>query len=356
VVADPTEHPELSVVIPCLNEVDHINGCIDDIIMFERPPGGIEIIVVDGESDDGTSEVLESLAEEHPELRLISNPLRSTPAALNLGVPAARGKFIARIDVHTRYASDYLVACIDTMRGTLADNVGGPARTEGQGSCQRAIAAAYHHWFSVGGARFHDVEFEGPVDTVTYGCWRREVFERFGLFDEEFVRNQDDEHNLRITRGGGVVWQSPKIRSWYRPRSRLSELFRQYFQYGYWKVRVIQKHRIPASWRHLVPGSFVSVLVSLAAVGLIFRPAWWLLVGIVVFYWLVDAVAAMQAASRTDWGLFPLLLPVFATYHAGYGTGSVFGFVDFILLRRGPRRMAATLTRRGTSDNSHDKS
>src|SRR4029453_11974231 len=132
------------------------------------------------------------------------------------------------------------------LRETDADNVGGPAHTKGIGYLQSAICAAYHSPFAVGGARFHQVDYEGDVDTVTYGCWPRKVFDQIGFFDEEFIRNQDDEFNLRLTRMGGKLWQSPRIKSWYRPRNSLRSLFRQYMQYGYWKVRVIQKHKIPA--------------------------------------------------------------------------------------------------------------
>src|SRR5262249_25260654 len=121
----------------------------------------------------------------------------------------------------------------------------------------RAIAAAFRSPFSAGGANSHDPRHEGPVDSVYLGCWRRDVFSRVGLFDEELVRNQDDEWNLRLIRSGGTIWQSPRIRSWYRPRASLAALFQQYRQYGYWKVRVIQKHRRPASPRHLVPVLFL---------------------------------------------------------------------------------------------------
>ena len=122
---------------------------------------------------------------------------------------------------------------------------------------QNAIAVAYHSKFAVCNARFHNSKFEGIVDTVPYGCYKTTTLLQIGMFDEDLARNQDDELNLRLTRRGGIIWQSPCIKSWYYPRERLYQLFKQYMQYGYWKVRVIQKHRIPASWRHLIPGFFV---------------------------------------------------------------------------------------------------
>ena len=177
------------------------------------------------------------------------------------------------MDTHTEYATDYVRKCVRTLETTKACNVGGPARTKADGLCPRAIQAAYHSRFSSGGARFHDEHYSGYVDTVPYGCWRKETLIRLGLFDEQLVRNQDDELNLRLIRDGGKIWQASDIVSWYHPRSTLSSLFRQYFQYGFWKVLVIRKHRLPASWRHLIPGifMFVNIMLFLAAVAT-FRP------------------------------------------------------------------------------------
>lgn len=335
----------VSILIPCRNEAKAIERCLASALAQEEPDGGYEVLVIDGESDDGTRRILERMAAGSSRLRVIDNPRRIVPAGLNEGIRAARGEVIIRMDSHTEYAPDYVRKCVETLEATGADNVGGPARTRAEGYVQRAIAAAYHSPFAVGGARFHDVDYEGPVDTVTYGCWRRGAFERFGYFDEELVRNQDDEHNLRIVRSGGKVWQSPAIRSWYRPRNSLGALFRQYAQYGYWKVRVIQKHRIPASWRHLVPGSFVLALVVLGAgapFSGVFRG---LLAGLLAAYALAVGATSLHTAARSGWPLLPVLPAVFAGYHLGYGWGFLRGVVDFVLLRRGPRHRFGSLTR-----------
>ncbi|SPF37297.1 Glycosyl transferase, family 2 (fragment) [Candidatus Sulfopaludibacter sp. SbA4] len=180
----------------------------------------------------------------------------------------------------------------------------------------------------------NDEEFEGYVDTVTYGCWRKETLERLGLFDEALVRNQDDELNLRLVRTGGKIWQSPAIVSWYRPRGSLSALFRQYFQYGFWKVAVIRKHRTAASWRHLVPGGFVAanfVLLVLVLwtrlVGLSSQSRTpiqiWGLVGAV--YFVSSIAASLWTARSRGWSALPLLPLVFAIYHFSYGLGFLVG-------------------------------
>jgi hypothetical protein len=197
----------------------------------------------------------------------------------------------------------------------------------------------------VGGARFRNVAYEGPVDTVTYGCWRRETFDRFGLFDEELVRNQDDEHNLRVTRGGGRVWQSPSIQSWYRPRGSLAALFRQYMQYGYWKVRVIRKHRLPASVRHLVPGLFLAAVVLLGLAAPFWAPALWAWVALVGLYLGGVGVASLLTSRRAGWDLLPTLPAVFWCYHFGYGYGFLRGLLDSLLGKGKPGAVFTSLTR-----------
>jgi GT2 family glycosyltransferase len=338
--------PRVSVLIPCRNEVSGIEACVRGALEQEGVGGDLEVVVIDGASDDGTAAVLERMASEEPRLRVLSNPRSIVSVAMNLGVRAARGEILIRMDAHTEYAPDYVRECVEALERTGAENVGGPARTRAEGYWERVIAAAYHSPFAVGGARFHDVAFEGYVDTVPYGCWRRATLDRFGLFDEELVRNQDDEHNLRITRGGGRIWQTPRIRSWYRPRPSLRGLFRQYSQYGYWKVRVIRKHRVPASWRHLVPGVFVLGLVGLPLVaagcwgvaglvggseGWLGRGAVWLVslwAALVGLYLITSCgasiVAAVRGAGPAGWGM-PL---AFAHYHIGYGWGFLRGLWD----------------------------
>jgi cellulose synthase/poly-beta-1,6-N-acetylglucosamine synthase-like glycosyltransferase len=297
-------------------------------------------------------------------LRVIDNPGRLASCGLNAAIRAARGNIIIRMDAHTEYAPDYVQQCVAVLQTSGADNVGGPARTRAETYLQKAVAAAYHSPFAVGGARFHDIDYEGWVDTVTYGCWRREAFEKFGLFDEELARNQDDEHNLRIIRGGGKIYQSPKIKSWYKPRGSLSALWKQYMQYGYWKVRVIQKHKFPASWRHLVPGAFVltlALLFLLSAFSFLASHAgplttislpssishlpWMALLLALVCYLLAVLTASLLTAAKAGWNLLPVLQLVFACYHFGYGLGFLRGILDFVILHRGASASFTKLTR-----------
>ena len=393
----------VSVIVPCRNESGHVAACLAGLLGLEAPAGGFEVVVADGMSDDGSREILQRLEDGRwqredrgptaevggqrsspfrlgrgqgqgevsdeavaasrgpsppPRLRLIDNPGRLASCGLNAAIRTARGDIIVRADAHTDYSSDYLLRCLDALQQTGADNVGGPARTKAEAYRQRAIAAAYHSPFSVGGARFHDPHYEGYVDTVTYGCWPRSTFEKFGFFDEELVRNQDDEHNLRITRGGGKVYQSPKIKSWYKPRGSLTALFKQYMQYGYWKVRVIQKHKLPASWRHLVPGAFVLALMLLFLLSALCFP--WpvksfahftgqlsalCFISLLSFYLLAVLAVSVITAARSEWKLLPVLPLVFPCYHFGYGYGFLRGVLDFLIRRKGAQKNFATLTR-----------
>lgn len=336
-----------SMVIACRNEIRHIQGFLESVLNQEMDGLDWEVIVADGVSTDGTRAVLDEWARRNTRLTVLNNTAKTVSAGLNAAIRAANGSIILRLDAHTAYARDYCRRCIETLEQTGAENVGGPARTVVSGTRARAIAAAYHSRFSTGGARFHDESFEGWVDTVPYGCWRKRTLEQLGLFDEALIRNQDDELNLRIIRSGGRIWQNPAIVSWYSPRATLTALFLQYFQYGFWKVAVIRKHRLPSSWRHLVPGMFVLAnalllaTIALTALGLV--PSWlgfevagrlWLAFAGV--YVIANMTASAIAANRNGWKLLPLLPPAFAVFHFSWGLGFLAGIRWFLPQPSGP--------------------
>jgi succinoglycan biosynthesis protein ExoA len=324
-----TQAVRVSVIIPCRMEEGCIEACVRSIFDQDPPAGGFEVIVADGMSTDGTRSILDRLAKEDDRLRVIDNPGRIVSSGLNAAIAVARGKVIVRMDAHTVYARDYVRQCLAVLEETGADNVGGPCVAEGVGLMGRAIAAAYQSPFSVGGARGHDLGYEGPLDTVFLGCWRREAFARFGLFDEELVRNQDDEFNLRLIRSGGKIWQSPRIRCSYRTRGSLSDLFRQYGQYGYWKVRVIQKHHLLVSIRHVVPGGFLLSLFFLLIASWWWTLALWGLIGTLSLYGAAVLSVSIMTARKSGWNVLPMLPLVFATYHISYGLGFIEGSLIF---------------------------
>jgi glycosyltransferase involved in cell wall biosynthesis len=340
-----SESPLVSVILPCRNEAGYIEDCLKSILQQEPPDGGFEIIVADGVSNDGTREYLERFCANNPKVRLLNNPGRIVSTGLNAALREARGEIIVRMDAHTVYAPDYIKQCLAVLRETGADNVGGPMCTTATTYKERAIRAVFHSPFAVGGARSHNPDYEGHVDTVIYGCWRKSIFEVVGSFDEELVRNQDDEHNLRLCRNGGKIYQSPRIRSQYHVRDSFRGVFRQYMQYGYWKVLVIRNHRLPASIRHLVPAGFVGSLGLLLIAGLFWHPALAAAIVLAGIYLSAVLLASLITAGRAEWKLLPALPLVFCCFQLGYGYGFLRGLVDFVLFHKAPAAGFVQLTR-----------
>ena len=327
-----------SVIVPCRNERLHIAAFCASVRAQRLPPGwALELLIADGDSDDGTRGELNRLAAADPRIRQIDNPGRIVSCGLNRALEAARGEVIVRMDVHTRYAPDYVAQCIAALERSGAAVVGGPWRAEGRAPWQRAIAAAFQSRWVAGGARSRQLDYEGEADTVYLGAWRRETFQRFGGFDEELVRNQDDEHNLRITRGGGRVWQSARIQSLYEPRGSVKALFRQWLQYGYWKPFVMRKHGQPAALRQLVPGIFVGGQLLFTALALLGAP-WALPLGWLVAYACAVGALSLLVAADGHWALLPRLPVVIAAHHVGYGIGTLLGWWDVLRHGRGRER------------------
>ncbi len=334
----------VSVIVPCRNEAAHIDAFVAGLRAQRLPPELVlEIVIADGRSDDGTRERLAALAAADARLRWIDNPARVTPVALNLAIAAARGEWIVRMDVHTRYAEDYVAQCVAALQASGASCVGGPWRAEAGPGRAGLIGAAFGSRFGSGGAASRRLDYSGEVDTVYLGAWRRAELLRWGGFDESLVRNQDDELALRIVRGGGRIWQSAAIRSWYQPRSSFGALFRQFWQYGYWKLAVMRKHRLPAAPRQLAPFGFVAVLGALALGAPWSRAAALALGALLALYVLaaLGAAAALAPARPRSW--LPLVW-AFACMHFGYGLGFARALADRAL-RRGAGAQATTLTR-----------
>ena len=333
---------KVSVIVPCRNEARYIDAFLRSVLAQKIPVDfQLQIVVADGMSDDGTRERLSSWSRT-PELVAIDNPKRITSTALNLATERAEGEIIVRMDVHTTYAPDYIEQCIRALDETGATCVGGPWRPVVGDGLQGPIARAFESRFGSGGAASRRVDYSGYVDTVYLGAWRRADLIRLGGFDEQLVRNQDDELNLRILRSGGSVWQSASIRSSYAPRASFIALFRQFFQYGYWKVPVIMKHRLPASPRHLAPFLFVAFLLGTLLLAPFSRFA--AIAAALVGTIYVCAVVASAVALRARESTLQIGLAI-ACMHFGYGLGFGRGVFDFLVRRRGPHHTMAQLTR-----------
>ncbi len=320
------EKPFVSVIVPMRNEEDWIGRCVGSILAQDYPHGRMELIVVDGISDDRSPEILTGIAERDTRLRVLSNPARIVPSSLNLALAEACGDIIARIDAHTVLDPDFLSVGVELLSRTGADNVGGPMVSLGGGPVGDAIAEAMASRFGIGAA-FHFATEEQECDTVYMGMWPRRVFETVGLFDEQLVRNQDDEHSYRIRKAGGRVIVTPAMRSRYQNRQSWKPLLKQFFQYGFWKVRVLQKHPAQMSVRHFVPPILVSGLVVGLGLSLWFPWISALILGAYMAY-LVGLVAVAVYAGGAPAAVARRFVAMLIIHHA-WGTGFLLGLGRF---------------------------
>jgi succinoglycan biosynthesis protein ExoA len=323
--------PVVSIVVAMRNEEEFIAKCLDSLAAQDYPHERLEVLVVDGRSTDRSREIVSSMRGRVPHLRLLDNEKIVSPAAFNIGIREARGEVVIIISAHSYLAPDYVSRCVGYLHHTGADCVGGPIETVGESHTARAIALAMSSPFGVGDAVFRYSEQEQYVDTLAFGAYRREVFERVGLFDEELVGSEDDEFNYRLRSGGGKLFLTPAIRSFYHGRSSLRDLCGQYFRYGRGKVRVMRRHPSEIRLRHLIPSVFVLSLIGSAALGL-FSPWFALLFGVVVgCYVLASLLVASNIAREEGWRYLPLLPLAFACLHLSYGTGFLVGVVRFLI-------------------------
>jgi glycosyltransferase involved in cell wall biosynthesis len=322
----------VSVIIPCRNEERFIASCLDSIIANDYPKDRLEVLVVDGMSEDRTRAILEGYTRQYPFIRVLDNPSRITPAALNLGIENAKGEIIVRMDAHSAYPASYISAGIECLSRTNADLVGGPVITRPGGNTLVAagIALATSHRFGVGNSQFRTSLTEGFVDTVPFGVYRRAVFDRIGLFDERLVRNQDNELNSRIVGSGGRIFLSPRLAAEYFNQATLRGFLRQAWRAGMWNVVTIRINSSAFRWRHFVPFFFVTALLALA----LSAPfGWWpkvLLLALSVTYFSGAIAAALESALRKGFKGAAILPGLFFLYHVAYGLGTWAGLLKLM--------------------------
>ncbi len=339
-----TGHTKVRVVIPCRNERDHIALCLRSLIAVDRTGSKVEVWVCDGMSDDGTREIVTTISATHPWIKLVDNPARTTPHAMNLGLRPEGYDVGIILGAHAEVEEDFLRENLALLEDhPEAGCVGGVIENVFQDARSRRIGAAMGHPFGVGSAHFRTGRKAGEVDTVAFGAYRRAVFEQVGYFDERLVRNQDDEFNYRVVKAGWKIRLSPRIRSRYYVRASIRKLFRQYKQYGYWKVYVNRLHKSITTWRQLVPAFFVLFLVVgalLAAVHPVFLLGY---ASGLVLYGAAALFSAFQATERL--GDVPETVIAFVVLHVAYGLGYLQGMWELLLLGREPKASAHRLTR-----------
>lgn len=328
--------PFVSVILPCRNDRDLVGPCLESVLGSTYPPDRVEVLVVDGMSDDGTRGVLAHFASRDRRVRVLDNPMRTPAVALNLAIGSARGDVIVRMAVQNQYPSSYIGDVVQWLERSGADYVGGSWQTEpGRNSAlARAIARGQSHPFGVGSGRARERSSEPRwVDAVPFGGYRRDVFDRIGLFDPELESNQDDELNARLVRSGGSILLVPHVVVRHRARASLRKLWSAYFQYGYFRPLALRKLGAVGTLRHLIPGLFVLTLIS----GLLLAP--WSRLGRLVLRaaggsYLVAVVGAAAATARRDPSASPFLVLVFPVLHLSYGAGFLLGVSEVVLLSR----------------------
>ena len=320
----------ISVIAPMRNAQAHVDTFVRDLADQDFA-GEIVVLVADGGSANGSVERLRAAARDAGiDLTLLDNPAGWVSPGLNACIRRADGDLIVRLDFHSRYPPDYLRRCAELSERTGAWNVGGRLVPSGETPTERAVACAMDSPFGgIGWSRAAAGGEPVDTDTVTFGAFRPEAFERAGLFDEALIRNQDAELNLRIRQAGGRILLDPAITVLYRPRGTLRGVWRQYFEYGFWRAMVMRKHRKPASLRTVAPLLFVLLTATLLAAA----PGSAIARRLLAAKWLAYATAATAFGAhglrrrREPWPLLPRVIATFPTFHIAFGVGQAWAWL-----------------------------
>jgi glycosyltransferase involved in cell wall biosynthesis len=326
--------PLVSVVIPCRNEEPYIARCLDSVLASDYPRERLQILVVDGRSSDGTRPLLVRYVALHPTIVLLDNPRGTTPAGLNVAIRAASGDIVIRMDTHVLYPPDYIPRLVAGLQESGADIVGGVLLTvpADDSPTAQAIAVGLSHRFGVG-------------NTVPLGCYRREIFDRIGMFDEELIRNQDDEFNFRLITRGGRVLLLPDVLCRYLARRSFRQLASRYYEDGYFKPLAARKVGRVMTVRQLIPAALVGCLSSSAALALWIPAARYLFALLAGGYALLVALFAARAARAHGLRCAAALTLVFPVLHFSYGSGSLRGIRDHLVAQGAPRQGMLQLSR-----------
>ena len=321
---------QVSLILPVVNEAKFIDCAINSILNQKfKNKISFEILIADGGSTDGTLPIIHNIISNNSNICLIDNPKKIVSTGFNLALNNARGKIIIRIDGHCEIPTNYIEKCYNLLNSSKADIVGGVIETISTGLIGKAISIAQSSPFGVGGVKFRRIDLDqgSYVDTLAVGAHRREIFECSGGFDEEMICNQDDEFNHRAMQAGKKIWMDPTIRTKYYARSKLIKLFKQYFNYGLYKVRGIQKRGEVVSIRHLIPSTFIVALLITLIIGFFLQLPWVAFsVGSLYLIFNLSASIIVSPSFR----LIHLIFLAYWTLHWGYGLGFICGLIRFV--------------------------
>ena len=337
---------KLSVVIPCRNEKTHISECIKSIFSSELPENiEMTVIVVDGMSTDGTREIINELNSTYSNLVLVDNIQQLTPFAFNIGINYKDFEYLQIVGARHIISIDYLIKSINILIYKKEIwCVGGKLINAYTNYESELISRAMSTKFGMGIGNFRTLEKSGLTDTVTSPMYHSSVFERIGLFDEELIRNQDDDFNFRIINAGGKIFFNSEISLKYYVRASLDKLWRQFFQYGYWKVYVNKKHKTITTIRQMAPPLFVFYLLLSPFIFLIPFGVFWILLSPNIFYLILLLFFSIKYADHSITNFLGLIRS-FVTLHLSYGSGYIRGILEFFILRKSPSIKQQVLTR-----------
>jgi len=318
--------PFVSVVMPMRNEGKLLEPCLLSLLAQSYPENQLEILVVDGCSSDGSRDVVEKLGAGSTRLLLLDNPAQHTPSGMNVGIRAARGSIIIIAGAHCVYPQRFIENCIVWLGKSGADVVGGPVKTAASSKAFGAqlACAILSSPFGVGNSRFRTSDQEGYVDTVPFGAYRREVFERVGLFNERLIRNQDNDLSARVREAGGKIYMTPALTTVYVPISNYGDLLRQALQKSQWHALTWKANRKALGFRHLCPAAILGISVFLVLLSPWNVPARAILLALGVLYLLLATWFAAHAEKRS-WGVRLVMPFACVLFHFAYGLGTLFG-------------------------------
>jgi len=320
----------VSIIIPCRNEERFIEKCLDSLIKQDFPKENLEILVVDGNSKDKTKDIIKEYIQKYPFIRIIDNKEKYTPFGLNMGIKKAKGDIIVRMDAHAKYGNDYISKCVKYLKEYNADNVGGVLRTipSNNSPIAKAIAICLSHFFGAGNSYFRTGSKKPiEVDTVFGGCYRKEVFNKIGLFNEKLIRSQDIELNRRLKASGGKILLVPDITAYYYPQSNLADFFEHNFIDGVWTTYPLKFGIRIFSLRHLIPLFFVLSLFLFLIFSLFFPITILLFDLIFGIYIILSLFFSIKISIKNGFKYFFLIPIVFLSRHIGYGLGSIWGLI-----------------------------
>jgi len=331
--------PFVSIIIPCRNEERFIAECLDSVIQQNYPQEKMEILVADGISKDNTRDIVKEYIKKYKFIKLLDNPQKITPSAFNIGIKNSQGKYIFIIGAHAKYKNSYISKCIETSIKYNTDNTGGVWKILPQQNTliNKAIVSASSSIFGAGNAYYRKGYSKKikEVDTVFGGCYKKEIFDKIGLFNEKLIRSQDMEFNIRLKKAGGKIILNPEIVSYYYPKSTLKEFFKHNFTDGVWTVYPVKITNVPLKLRHYIPLLFILSLLGTMILSIFWKLFLWLSLFIFGIYLMVSLYFSIRIACQEKNIKYLFLMPItFACRHFGYGLGSLWGILTIWKIKK----------------------